>query len=108
MQLCPRHKSVELLRTWIVAQLGQFGQQMQEIVVDIEIIELSQLNDRVPHHTCVCTLVRVGEQPVLPAHNKRLNSTLGAVVCEFQPAVKQERFKLFFVVQRVIHSLVEI
>ncbi len=74
---------------------------MQKIAVHIEIIQFCRFYNRVPHHTCFGALVRIGEEPVFPADNERLNRTLGAVIRKLKPAVKQERLKLFFVVPEI-------
>ena len=81
---------------------------MKQITVNVKVIQLCRFYNRIPHHACVVSLVGIGKQPVLPTHNKGLYSSFSAVVGKLQPAVKQERFQFFFVVQRIIHSFIQI
>ena len=76
--LGPGHEPIELFRSRLFAEFRQLGKQVQEITVNVEVIELCRLNDRIPHHAFVSALVGIGENSVLPAHDEWLHSTLEA------------------------------
>lgn len=63
-----------------IVEVGQLFEQRSEINTWRYIIGFSGFNQAVQHGTGLGTTATIGEQPVFPADNERLNGPLGAVV----------------------------
>ena len=69
-------------------------EQKHEILKRLEMIFLGGFDDGIYNGTGSGTVRRAAEEPVFPADDKRLDTPLSPVVTDFEPAVKEEAFKI--------------
>ena len=71
------------------AQPRRISQNPKQIAVRIQAVLLRRFNQAVDHAAGLCAARRIGKQPVLSAHYKRLDAALGTVVAQLQTAILQ-------------------
>ena len=88
-------------------QLWRLLQNPNQVAVRIQCVLLGCLNQTVDHRAGLCTGRRVGKQPVLPSHHKRLYAALGTVVAQLQTAIFQILYQIRPLFQQIMQRLAQ-
>jgi len=88
-----------------LAERRRSPQDPKQVSVGVKLVFLCRFNQAVDHRTGLSASRSVGKQPVLPAHHKRLNAALSAVVAQFQSAVFQIAYQVCPLLQQIMQSL---
>ena len=76
--------------------------------LNVEVVFLRRFDDAESGSACLCTRRCVGEQPILPADDERLDAALCTVVVDLQPAVLDVAAQIWLFLDQIIDRLAEL
>ena len=84
--------------------VGGVFENIGEIFIGIEAVFLRGFDNTVKNGARFGAAWRVGEKPVLPTDNKRLDTAFGAVIADFEPAVFKVTLQIFALITHIDDS----
>ena len=91
-----------------IFHVGRLCENILEILVWVEVVFLRRFDDAESGSACLCTRRCVGEQPILPADDERLDAALCTVVVDLQPAVLDVAAQIWLFLDQIIDCFAEL
>ena len=104
----PGHYRSELFIRRSRTPLGQYGQEIKQISVNIETVPFGCLNDAHNCCTCICALYGIAEQEILSVDDIRLDRSLGKIVGHFNVGIVKKQIQLFFLILGISDRLAKV